>query len=269
MSSLKELATQYDIKFVTKWSPPEGEDLRPLIAMPNIPKPLHTVNPRNLLGATTWDYMRKACYHMAHDTCEICGEKPDNPRRRHGHEVYDIDYEAGTATFKRVFCICSLDHLACIHTGRAITLYKQGNPLYPKEFLLEGAEKAFKTIDEYNKDYPNADLRAYATYLEYLKCDELKEPMEELIKKYDVKFYMEDPAKMAEWGDWKLLISNKEYPTPYANEKEWKEAMKKQGERDTARIMQKNLEEKFSGGIYDEINNILKEEDGQQSNNKA
>ena len=65
------------------------------------------------------------------------------------------------------------------------TLYKQNNPLYPKEFLLEGAEKAFKTIAEYNKDYPEADLRAYVTFLEYLKCDELKEPMEELIKKYN------------------------------------------------------------------------------------
>lgn len=257
MTVPKRILKEYDVRLVTKWEPPEGGDLRPLIAMPNIPKPLHGVAPRTLLGAPIWNRMRRSAYALAEDTCEICGEKPENPRHRHGHEVYSIDYEKGVAKFVRVFCICALDHLACIHTGRAITLFKQGNPLYPKEFLLEGAEKAFKTIYEYNQDHPGADLRAYVTFLEYLKQDELKEPMEELIKKYDVKFYMEDHKKLAKWGDWKLVIGKNEYPTPYKDEDEWEEAMKKQGEKDSARIMQRNIDEKFSGGVYDELDKIL------------
>ena len=251
----KKITSKYDIKYITKWVPPESDDLRPLIAMPNIPKPLHGVAPRTVLGTTTWNHMRKFAYTKANDTCEICGEKPEELRRRHGHEVYEIDYEKGTAKFVRVFCICSLDHLGCIHTGRAITLYKQGNPLYPKEFLLEGAEKAFKTIYEYNKDHPGADLRAYVTFLEYLKQDELRGPMEELIEKYHIKFYMENTRKMAKWGDWKLIVGNKEYPTPYKDESEWEEAMKKNAEKDTARIAQ--AENKFTGGVYDEVQKIL------------
>lgn len=257
MTVSKKILSQYDVKLVTKWSPPSGEDLRPLIAMPNIPKPLHGVAPRTVLGASTWNYMRKAAYFSADNTCEICGDKPENLRHRHGHEVYDIDYENGVAKFVRVFCICALDHLACIHTGRAITLFKQGNPLYPKEFLLEGAEKAFKTISEYNKDNPDADLRAYVTFLEYLKVDELREPMEELIKKYDVKFYMEDPKKLAKWGDWKLIVGVNEYPTPYKDENDWKVAMEERAKKDTARIAQKDMEAKFSGGVYDELDKIL------------
>ena len=200
--------------------------------------------------------MRKAAYHSAKDTCEICGEKPEDLHRRHGHEVYEIDYKNGVATFKRVFCICSMCHLAGIHTGRAITLYKQGNPLYPKEFLLEGAEHAFKIISEYNKDNPGADLRAYATFLEYLKCDELKEPMDELIKKYNIKFYREDNKHSAKWSDWKLVINNKEYPTPYADESEWEKAMEEKGKKDTARM----AENPFKGGVYDEIEEILKKQ---------
>lgn len=247
----------HDVKLVTEWTPPEGDDLRSLIAMPNIPKPCHGLAPRTLLGAQTWDRMRRRAYAMANDTCEICGEKPENLRRRHGHEVYEIDYEKGTVKFVRVFCICSLCHLGGIHTGRAITLYKQGNPLYPKEFLLEGAEHAFKIINEYNKDHPGADLRAYSTFLDYLKCDGLREEMEGLIEKYHMKFYEEDSKKMAKWGDWKLIIGNREYPTPYENEKAWKKAMEKQGEKDTARLLQKNMEERFSGGVYDELNKIL------------
>lgn len=227
---------KYDIKLITKWRPPKYSDARTLIAMPNIPKPTHALNPRTLLGATEWDYMRKACYADANDTCEICGAKPENLRNRHGHEVYEIDYEKGVVKFVRVFCLCSLCHLGGIHTGRAITLFKQGNPLYPKEFLLAGAEHAFKIISEYNKKHPKADLRAYATFLDYLKCDELKAPMEELIEKYQIKFYKEDPKKMADWPDWKLVVGKKEYPSPYKNEKEWKVAMEEAGKKDTARI---------------------------------
>ena len=259
MSVPIKILEKYDVKLVTKWTPPEGDDLRPLIAMPNIPKPLHGVAPRTLFGATTWNQMRKECYANANDTCEICGDKPDNPRHRHGHEVYEIDYEKGVAKFVRVFCICSMDHLACIHTGRAITLFKHGNLLYPKEFLLEGAEKAFAMIQSYNKDHPDADLRAYATFLEYLKNDELKKPMEELIKKYDMKFYMEDPKKMADWKYWVLRVGDQVFMTPYENERDWEKAMKQKEKSDTARLAQRTMEQKFSGEVYDEIDNILKE----------
>ena len=268
MGSLKKLIKQYDVKLITKWAPPEGDDLRPLIAMPNLPRPTHALAPRTVLGTKTWNYIRKSCYAKADNTCEICGDKPDNLRHRHAHEVYEIDYEKGTVKFVRAFCICALDHLGCIHTGRAITLFKQGNPLYPKEFLLEGAEKAFKTISEYNKDNPGADLRAYVTFLEYLKCEELKVPMEELIKKYDVKFYMEDEKKMAKWKDWKLIVGDEEYPTPYEDEKAWKEAMEERGKKDTARILQKSIEERFSGEVYNEINNIIKEVEDEPNRNR-
>lgn len=242
-NQLKKLANSLglDLKYVTKWSPPiqdvYGEvDMRPLIAMPNIPKPLHSVAPRTVLGPTEWDKMRKACYEAANDTCEICGERPNNLRARHGHEVYEIDYEKGISRFVRVFCVCYLDHLGAIHTGRAITLWKGKNPLYPTEFLLAGAEKAFTIISSYNHDHPEADLRAYSTFIEYLKYDELREPMLELIGKHNIKFYMEDPKKVAPWGQWKLIIGDEEYPTPYKNEKEWKKAMEEASKNDSARI---------------------------------
>lgn len=251
----KKIKDEFDIEYITEWTPPTGDDLRPLIAMPNIPKPLHLVNPRNILGRKTWDIMRKACYAQADDTCEICGYKPEDLRSRHGHEVYSINYATGTVKFERVFCLCKLCHLGGIHTGRAITLYKQGNPLYPKEFLLDGVEHTFTIINAYNADHPDAQIRAYATFLDYLKCPELEKPMRELIKKYDIKFYMEDPKKMAKWGDWKLIIGSTEHPTPYANGQEWEKAMAEQGKKDTVRQIKNN----FTGSVYDELDQIIKE----------
>ena len=259
MGLSKAIMKQYDVKLVDGWLPPEGDDLRPLIAMPNIPRPLHGVNPRTILGASTWNHMRKFCYNKAEDTCEICGAKPENLRHRHGHEVYEINYAKGTAKFNRVYCVCSLCHLGCIHTGRALTLWKKDNPLYPTEFLLQGAEHAFKIINEYNKDNPGADLRAYSTFLDYLKHEELKGPMEELIKKYNIKFYTE-VEDMVEWGKWKLIIGSQEYTTPYANQEEWKSTMEEREKKDTARLMQKKLEKNFSGDIYEEIDKIINKE---------
>jgi hypothetical protein len=123
---------------------------------------------------------------------------------------------------------------------------------------LQGAEHAFKIVSEYNRDNPEADLRVYSTFLDYLKHEELKEPMEKLIDKYNIKFY-ETPEDMVEWKDWKLLIGNNEYYTPYADKEEWKSTMEEREKKDSARIIQKNLE-KFSGGVYDDIRKILSEE---------
>jgi hypothetical protein len=137
-----------------------------------------------------------------------------------------------------------------------LTLWKKGNPLYPTEFLLLGAEHAFKIISEYNKDHPGEDLRAYATFLDYLKHDELREPMQKLIEKYDMKFYRE-VDDMVEWGDWKLLIGDREYPTPYANREEWQATMEEREARDSARIMQKNMEGNFTGEVFSEVDKII------------
>lgn len=233
-NQLKKLADKWglDLEYVTSWAPPSGDDLRPLIAMPNIPKPCHSLAPRTVLGANVWNKMRKECYELANDTCEICGECPEDKRKRHAHECYVIDYENGTVSFVGVFCICALDHLGAIHTGRALTLWSKNSPLVTTSFLLEGAEKAFSLIQSYNKEN-NADVRLYSTYIEYLKHDELRGPMLDLIKKYDVKFYSEDPKKMAKWNEWRLIIDGEEYPTPYKNEKEWQKAMEEKTYNDS------------------------------------
>ena len=246
--------SDYDIIDVDHWEVPENPI--EIIAMPNIPLPLHNCNPRNLLGSRTWNLMRKTCYRKAHDTCEICGHKPEDLRARHSHEVYDIDYKNHTATFKRCVCVCKRCHLLCIHTGRALTLFKHNNAVFTADKLIEGAEHAFTIISSFNGGRQGEPpLRAFSTWLEYLKEPELKPRMEELIKKYDIKFY-DIPSKSfnkANWSKWKLIIGNREYPTPFKNQADWEEKMaenNKKGDREAV--------DNFKGGIFDEINEILK-----------
>lgn len=236
MASNKDLYKEFDVKKKIKWECPT-ESGAPLLTMPNIPKELHGVAPRVVLGDRWWNLVRRYCYEKADDTCEICGAKPEQLRNRHAHELYKINYRLGTSEFVRPICICYTCHCLGIHTGRAITLHKQGNPMFPKEALLAGAEHVFKLISDWNKAHPKkSPLRVYATWLEYLRVPELEQPMRELIEKYNMKFYVESDNRRAKWGDWKLIIGDREFPTPYKNEKDWEKAMEEAAKNDTYRI---------------------------------
>lgn len=251
--------SKYDIVTYDHWDVPEDDTIA-ILTMPNIPKPLHGQAPRTLLGSAVWNMMRKTCYTQADDTCEICGYKPEDLRARHGHELYSIDYATQTSEFKRVACLCKLCHIYCIHTGRALTMYKHGDPLYTKEKLLEGAEHAFSLVHKWNEEHPDKEpLRLFSTWLEYTKQKELKKPMDELIEKYDIKFYTA-PTKYEGkkyWNKWKLVIGNKTYGTPYATYEEWEAKMAENNVKQYGAADARGRDP-FAGKVFDEIDEILK-----------
>lgn len=214
----------YKIERVEKWTCPEETGV-PLITMPNVPRPLHRLNPRNIMGQSTWNHVRKRCYYNAHYKCEICGVDFAEIKPRYAaHELYSYDYMAGTGKFERCIAICAQCHNA-IHSGRLITMYKNGNQLYPKQYVLKVVEHCFRLVSQYNAEHRNKKpLKLYATFLEYLKVPELHDDMVKLIDKYNIQFYME-PKRIAKWQDWKLIIGNKEHKTPYKDEGEWIAAM--------------------------------------------
>lgn len=238
------------IKEITKWECPEGTGV-PLITMPNIPKPLHGpgCQPRTIFGPTSWDIMRKRTYYEAGYKCEICGVDPPKGQL-HAHELYTIDYEKGTSRFERAIAICKKCHDG-IHSGRLITMYKKGNPLYSKKYLLDVVENCFKLVHDYNKGH-GTDLRVFDTYINYLKVPSIASEIEALMKKYNMRFYT--PAESdVKWGDWKLLVGDREYATPYASYEEWENAMAKLDSTDKLR----NAKDPFSGGVFDSLDEIF------------
>lgn len=243
-----------DVKKVKEWNCPTETGV-PLITMPNVPRPLHGLPPRKIMGATAWNRMRKRCYYDAGYKCEICGADPPKGQL-HAHELYSYDWLEGTGKFERCIAICKQDH-DFIHSGRLVTMFKNGNVLYPKSYVLGVVEKGFKLIHDYNEAHKDQEpLRAYATFLEYLKVPELKGEVEKLIDKYDMKFYSE-PKHIAKWEKWRLVFGTKEYPTPYANHEDWEKAMEEAGKHDTARA----AGNPFTGEAFDLINEILKQKD--------
>lgn len=241
---------------VAKWEAPPENDAR-ILGMPNIPKPLHGKNcqPRTIVGKTNWDKMRRRCYFNAKYKCEICGYESTKPADIHAHEVFSIDYESGESKFERLICLCKKCHLSGIHSGRALTMYKHGNPLYDKKHLLDGVEHTFQQVAKWNNEH-DEKIKMFNVIHSYRKEPELKEDIDKLIEKYNIEFYRPPRAdKAAKWGDWKMIYNGREYKTPYKDEAEWEETMAKLNKE------QKRFEmiERMSGGVFDDIDKLIKE----------
>lgn len=242
-----------DIVKVTHWECPEGTGV-PLITMPNIPRPLHGkgMQPRTIFGKTSWDFMRKRAYYDAGYKCEICGREPEK-RDLHAHELFSYDYAHTTGEFKRVVAICRTCHDG-IHSGRLITMFHRKNPLCPKSYVLKVVENCFKLVHDYNMTH-DEPLRVYSTYVDYLDEPELRDDMIALIKKYDIKFYEEKLTKSQRWKGWRVKVGSNYYDSPYTCQADWEAAMEENNKNDNVR----SITNPFSGGVFDEMDKILKE----------
>ena len=243
-----------ELEYRTSWRCPEEADAR-VLGGPNIVKPLMKCAPRVYMGQAAWDKLRKRTYFLADYKCQICGKDCSTPGTLDAHELYTVNYMDGTAVFARVFALCKACH-SFYHSGRLLTLHKQGSPLYSAKHVLNVLEHGFKLIHDWNVAHPDKPkLKAYGAILDGLKQEDLREPLTELIKEYDMEFWEEDPKRLAKWKDWKLVYGRQIIRTPYASPKEWEEAMAEASKTDSER--QPNP---FSGGVFDEINDLLKDE---------
>lgn len=252
----KKVSTpEYDLKTVLAWAAPK-EDGAPIIAMPNIPKPIHGLAPRTVLGDSTWQHMRKRCYFEAGYKSQISGidlDRSSAQLRPNAHELYSYNYYTGEALFERAVCISPLEH-NFIHSGRMLTMYKKGNPLMPKSYLLAAVENGFRIIKEWNDAHPKErPLRVYYTFIEYAKTPSIANEIQELIEKYDIKFYRESFDTPSKWSDWHLKIGNRIYKTPYADINEWEKVM---GANDLTN-QNAAVDNILSSDLDQEIENIL------------
>ena len=81
----------------------------------NIPKPLHGLNPRTIMGKEWWDEKRKEAYNKNNRCCHACGaHSTSHPLE--AHEVYELIPSQGKAIFIEVVALCSECHKT-IHLG--------------------------------------------------------------------------------------------------------------------------------------------------------
>ena len=117
-----------------------------------------------------------------------------------------------------------------IHSGRALTLYKQGEAEFPLMKMLTAVQRGFKLIQVWNRQHPTEEpLRVSGTFLEWAKHPDLKEDMERFFEIYEVKFYTAKEPKG--WRRWKLRVGTAVYDSPYRTFQEWEAKYSKTPEK--------------------------------------
>lgn len=155
-----------------------------ILLHPQIPKPLHLLNPRTVMGKEWWDEHRQVAYAEHNYCCHACGIHKLMAAHHswlEAHEMYNIDYSTGKVEFVELVALCHSCH-NYIHKGRMLMIL--GNDDMPQ--------------DKYDAIIAHGD--------KLLKDNRLK-----LIAH----------TEHCNWGDWHLIIDGKNYGQRFHSYDEW------------------------------------------------
>lgn len=175
-----------------------------ILSHPNIPKPLHGISPRTIMGQAWWDKTRRDVYASTNYHCIACGVPKESAKEHkwlEAHEFYKIDYTRGVVTIESIEPLCHFCH-NFIHSGRlAMIIDKE----IPRGLAVEILEHGFFILS-INK------LKCFPGTLELAKvigaCT------------FKVKAYAV-PEDTVAWGDWRLVFRGIEYHSNFSCYDEW------------------------------------------------
>lgn len=185
-----------------------GSVLKPdILTHPNIPKPLHEVNPRNIMGQEKWNEVRQKVYAASDYHCVACGVHKSLAKGYQwleAHEYYKIDYEMGRVEIESLQPLCHYCH-NFIHSGRLkMIMGKEKSEDEVIAILTHG----FGVLARNN-------LKCFPFTLEFAKSLG--------VDTKGVAPYTQTADSFAEWGDWRLVWEGKEYPPKYKTYQAWLE----------------------------------------------
>ncbi len=180
--------------------------LRPeILTHPNIPKPLHGMNPRTILGKEWWDKTRQEAYASTNYHCCACGVHKSEAKKHkwlEAHEYWDINYMTGICEVKDIVPLCHYCH-NFIHSGRLSMIAGESKSIKEvKDILKHG----FKILKENN-------LECFRTTQRLAK--QLN------VGRDGVKAYKLKINNDLKWSDFVLILEGKEYRSKFANMQEW------------------------------------------------
>ena len=189
--------------------------LRPdLLTHPNIPKPLHGINPRTIKGQKWWDVTRRKVYEKQNYKCAACGVHKSKAKYHNWlecHESYTIDYNTGEVVIHELVALCHSCH-NFIHSGRLEKLYLSDKITKDKfKSILEDGLKL--TLSNNYVPYYNTLL----IYGKYFNKRNFIEKGNDEYKKFKCNI---------SWNKWCLIFEGKKYYSKYKNIREWEEAYK-------------------------------------------
>lgn len=171
-----------------------------ILLCPNVPKPMHGVTPREILGIKWWNKTRRAAYKSTAFHCLACGVSRFRAKVHQwleGHELYGVNYTKGRITYLKTVPLCHFCH-NYIHDGRLTALLEKG----------EIPQRRFIAIIQHgDKVLADAGLRK----LTYKERED--EAVDKLLN-----------GEVAKWEDWRLVLLGEEYPPKFKSERQWAKA---------------------------------------------
>jgi len=158
-----------------------------ILLHPTIPKQLHTVNPRTILGQKWWNEQRQKVYEEKDYHCHACSVHKTQAKFKpwlEAHEFYTIDYSIGEVSFDKIVALCHSCH-NYIHINRLTLLLESGK------------------INKYKYDY--ITRRGQLLLAQAGLAHRPNYP---------------DTSHLG-WGDWHMIVEGKKYFSPFKDEAGW------------------------------------------------
>lgn len=176
--------------------------LRPsILCQPNIPLPLHGVNPRSILGQGWWRKARAEAVSRMGGLCEACGSGPEKESHKgrpwlEGHEIYKTSYSSGRLVFYGVTPLCHYCH-NFIHSGRLGCVAGDEKSW---EEVREILEHGFRLISETNSSRGgNPPMKVFPGSIELSHHGNIR------AKTFGAVPYA-IPETTIKWEDWRMEI---------------------------------------------------------------
>ena len=198
-----------------------------LLTHPNVPKPLHGLTPRTILGDAWWNQVRQEAYRGYDYRCWACGVHKQDARYHQwleAHEAYQYDYAHGRAELDEIVALCHTCH-NFIHNGRLVVLLEKGE--LPPEKFIDVMHCGFMTLKRTglrpSLDSLQAAIRGFdwiCTQTQ-LKTPDYHENLREILEKRVQEAKASKPLPRPVWGDWRLIIDGVEYEPLWKTREAW------------------------------------------------
>jgi hypothetical protein len=179
-----------------------------ILLHPNIPKPLHGLNPRDLFGKEWWDVRRQQAYVRFNYHCWACGI-PKSQARYHrwleAHECYVTNYKEATSIYIGVSALCHSCH-NYIHDGRLYALHQKHRLALPMYHAI---------IAHGNRVLAKHGITFKKTVSKPIMVPLVDNPFVE-------STIRASSLSVPVWSDWRLIVGSKSFKPLYATEQAWR-----------------------------------------------
>lgn len=196
-----------------------------LLLHPNIPKPLHGVNPRTIKGNAWWDQQKnlsKLKYGNRCYACEVSKYDALFHQWLEAHEHYEVDYDKGRMRILDIVALCHACH-NFIHNGRLIVMAKRGEEGRTVEQAYSILHRGFKILTKALL-HPNPfALWSALSLTEWCKGHHERFPdwAETSILRAQLNKHPLPAGNDVDWGDWRLEFEGALYKPQFPTMEAW------------------------------------------------